>query len=155
MHARARILSDRVQIYNCSAHCTVTGNQCNCSQCNQDTVRLNSGAPAQLSITRPLCFTLLCSRVSTQSNSQHCNEIHCASSFVVPKCTFKRDIIVHPHARVNCNLLSTRGNLCTPIIARALLAASSCAVCVNAELIGTQKSEQQGVLCMALSATTQ
>ena len=120
MHARARILSDRVQIYNCTAHCTVTGNQCNCSQCNQDTVRLNSGAPAQLSITRPLCCAVEFQLSQTASIATKYTVLE-LSSFVVPKCAFKRDIIVHPHARVNCNLLSTRGNLCTPIIARALL----------------------------------
>ena len=79
VHTGERILSDSVQMYNCTHHCTVAGNQCNCSPCkrepcNQDTVRLNSGAPAQLSITHRLCFTFLC-RCFQICQTEHYTEI--------------------------------------------------------------------------------
>lgn len=113
-----------VQIYNCTnvLPLSLASNAiapCVCKTCpgNQDTVRQNSPPSTDVNHSLWLCCTLPCASIIVGIN-------RCwASMFCFCQlwcCEMRYCCGSSSCARVNCNLRSTRGNLCTRIIARAL-----------------------------------
>ena len=129
---RVRIMLDGVQIYNCTnVHpLSLASNAialCVCKTCpgNQDTVRQNSPPSTDVNHSLWLCCTLPCASIIVGIN-------RCwASMFCFCQlwcCEMRYCCGSSSCARVNCNLRSTRGNLCTRIIARALHLLVHCAL---------------------------